>query len=82
MKTVHDLLAEDWQEFTCADCNPEHDSPGDESGYEKPYVLLLPEGESAPDYCPRCGDYLSFIDGVKGLRITNTPAERGAARKR
>lgn len=72
---------EAWQEYSCADCDPTLLGFEDEAEYEKPYVLLVPEGEPTPDLCPRCGSYLSLTDGIKGLQITNTPEERWAKRQ-
>lgn len=74
---IHDRFDEAFREWRCADCDP--DAGGEE--YEKPYVLLLPHGESAPTHCPRCESYLSFCEGDDGLRITNHWRDRLMARK-
>jgi hypothetical protein len=73
----------DWQLWLCADCNPEYAAADDDPAqkYDQPYVLLLPAGVPAPDHCPRCASYLPFCEGSGELRITNTPAERWAARR-
>lgn len=73
---ILDRFDEAFQEWRCADCDPDVD----DSEYDKPYVLLLPHGEPAPAYCPRCGSYLSFCEGDGDLRITNHLRERYAAR--
>ena len=75
-------LGEPWQIWTCSDCDPGHaDDSTDEVTYDRSYVMMLPMGDAAPDYCPRCGAYLSMCEGARDLRITNTPAERYAARR-
>jgi hypothetical protein len=72
---------EAWQEYSCADCDPT--LPGmEDSEYEKPYVILVPEGTDAPDICPRCSSYLGFCEGAKDLQITNTPEQRWAAKQK
>jgi Zn finger protein HypA/HybF involved in hydrogenase expression len=74
---IGDRYEENWQSWRCSDCDPEF-----VEGYgTKPYVMLVPEGEEVPEHCPRCGSHLSLCDGDKGLRITNTPAERWAAKR-
>jgi hypothetical protein len=80
MKIGDDRLGEAFKQFICADCDPSF-KEDDEEKEDKPYVILLPEGESAPELCPRCSGYLSFVDGATGLRITNTPAEQYVARR-
>lgn len=78
--SIDDRFGEEWQAQVCADCDPT--LPGmEDSEYEKPYVILLPMDEPAPDHCPRCGSYLGFCGGGDELRITNTPAERWAAKQ-
>lgn len=78
-----DRFGEAWQEYHCADCHPDtwDEEKGEEFKFDKPYVLLVPEGETVPDFCPRCESYLGLCDGAKGLRITNTPAERWIAER-
>ena len=75
-----DRYDEDWQLHTCVDCDPEYadeDNPEDEAHkYDKPYVMVIPVGDPAPDTCPRCGSYLGMTDGDNKLKITNTPATR------
>lgn len=78
---VAERYDEDWQAYACVDCNPEYAASEEEAPYDKPYMILIPEGEPYPDTCPRCGDYLSLVDGDKGLRIANTPAQRWAAQR-
>lgn len=76
-----DRYDEDWTAYRCSDCDPTlvFDDPDDPAAeYEQPYVLLVPEGDPTPDFCPRCASYLSLCDGDRGLRIANTPAERWA----
>lgn len=70
-----DRFDEDWKAWRCADCDPALEDPAE---FSKPYVILLPEAEDSPDHCPRCSSYLSFCEEARGLRITNTPAERYA----
>ena len=65
---------DNWQEWRCADCDPDNGN----SEYDKPYVMLVPVGEPAPSYCPRCDSYLGLCEGDDKLRITNTPAEQWA----
>jgi len=77
-----DRFDEDWQEYHCSDCDPTLGDPDEDSEHDKPYVLMVPEGDPIPDHCPRCGSYLSLLDGEKGLRIANTSAERWAERRR
>lgn len=69
---------EDWQEFRCSDCDPEHLDDDEESEYEKPYIMLVPVGEPVPDNCPRCGSYLSLLEQTKGLRVTDPRLQRYA----
>lgn len=76
-----DRYDEDWQEYHCSDCDPSFADEGEESEYDKLYQLMVPVGEPVPDHCPRCGSYLSLLDGDKGLRVANTPAERWAKRR-
>jgi NAD-dependent SIR2 family protein deacetylase len=63
---------ESWQAYTCSDCEEE---------YDKPYVMVVPEGDPVPEHCPRCGSYLGLCTGDRGLRIANTPAERYAQKQ-
>jgi hypothetical protein len=53
--------------LACSDCDPslwgkdeqrQHEEAGD--SYEKAYVFAIPADEKRPDYCPRCGSYLSL----------------------
>jgi DNA-directed RNA polymerase subunit RPC12/RpoP len=74
-----DRYDENWQAYRCSDCDPTIDDEVEE--YKKPYVMLVPEGENVPDHCPRCGSYLSLLDGDKGLCVTNTPGERWQKRR-
>lgn len=78
-----DRFDEPWQEWRCCDCDPDlARKSGEEPEYEKPYIVLLPKGVKSPDFCGQCGDYLSMCEGASDLRITNTPAERWAAKRR
>ena len=75
-----DRLDEEWQAWVCSDCNPDFNDPDpnepSNSPYEKSFVLLLPKGENAPDYCPRCDSYLSMCEGSSGLRVVSRPERR------
>lgn len=72
---------ESWTEYCCSDCNPDVDRTlGEQPRHAKPYVLVIPAGEEVPEFCPRCGGYRSLLEGETGLRITNTAAERWAAK--
>lgn len=73
---------ERWTAYVCADCHPQHEEEG-ERRYEKPYVMLVPEGDLHPDNCPRCESYLGLCQDDTGIKIdhASTPAARWAARQ-
>lgn len=72
-------LTESYTQWICSDCYSHLD---DVHEYEKPYVILLPKDDEAPDFCPRCAAYGSFSEGAEDLVITNTPQERYERRQR
>lgn len=69
---------EEWVLYTCADCDPTLPRAKDEepSEYEKPYVIAVPTGEPCPDYCPRCGDYLPFIDSALKVAVVRAASKK------
>lgn len=73
-------LSGNWTAWQCADCSP--DPLFGDDRYERPYVMLLPEGVVGPETCPRCDGWRGISQEVTELRITNTPAERWAARRK
>jgi hypothetical protein len=73
---------EEWQEWICADCDPTMAGFEEETPYEKQFIILLPKGEDAPEFCPRCKSYLGFCEGADRLKVVNTPEERWAAAQR
>jgi hypothetical protein len=58
--------------YVCVDCNPEHDLPGQESGYDDSFMLALNDGIERPEYCPRCGGHLGLDDA--GMVVVMDPA--------
>ena len=58
--TIASSSDERWVEYTCVNCDPDSDSD-----YQRPYTIWLPKNEDGPNYCPRCGSYLSMLDGVE-----------------
>ena len=72
-------LNENWQSYDCANCDPENEETG--KGYTLPYTVLVPEGEPAPDDCPRCGGLLSMVEMTGGLRVSDPAMERFLAER-
>ena len=44
-------------------------------------MLLLPQGDQPPEYCPRCSSRLSLLEVERDLKITNAALQRGVARQ-
>jgi DNA-directed RNA polymerase subunit RPC12/RpoP len=63
----HGLSDRKWLLYRCSDCDPEfaEDDEDERTQYTGPMRMVYPAEEDKPDYCPRCGSYLSLDEGTE-----------------
>jgi hypothetical protein len=90
MKHVYERWAEDFIGLSCSDCDPNHWDDEERAGrvadgepvYDEPFVFAIPKGDDKPDYCPRCGSYLSLSVDEDALTIHGHLIERWMAKQK